>query len=573
MIERILKVILILTFIFSLFFTYINFSFKNKILPNVYISGLKVSGLTKEEAKEKIKILIPTNKNITLSSNEKDYIYNSNYFKFDYDLEETVNQAYLIGRDDTFLNNQRRKFQSLFIPLEVIFSYKFDNSLIDLEVSRIVGEEQKSGRDASFKESYGNLTILDEKEGISVDYDKLKIILEKELPKTKDSKIQLPYYQKKPEVTAADLRSIQEDVTKKFYRSLKLVFFEKEKYLTKSEIFSLLKIRKNKDGVYYDLNEDMTKKLSDGVKQFVDKKPRALVTKFDDLRVYEFQINKEGSVLDEMKFRKDLRDALLNTKPDLKVATFTVGENLPKEGYGINEVVGIGKSKFAGSINARVFNLDLAAQKISGTLVAPGEEFSFLKTVGPISQSEGFQTAYIISEGKTVLGEGGGVCQTSTTLFRAILNSGLPITSRYPHAYRVGYYEQDAKVGLDASVFYPSLDFKFRNDTGRHLLIQASVDKSNYEMTFYIFGTRDGRKVEISEPVLTGFVPAPAAVYVDDPSLKPGELKQIDFSASGITSTFTRKVTKNDIAMIDEKYTSTYSPWKAVYLRGVKKKD
>jgi hypothetical protein len=91
MIERILKVILILTVIFSLFFTYINFSFKNKILPNVYISGLKVSGLTKEEAKEKIKILIPTNKNITLSSNEKDYIYNSNYFKFDYDLEETVN--------------------------------------------------------------------------------------------------------------------------------------------------------------------------------------------------------------------------------------------------------------------------------------------------------------------------------------------------------------------------------------------------------------------------------------------------------------------------------------------------
>ena len=204
MIQRILKVILILTLVFSLFFTYFNLSYKNKILPNIYISGLNVSGLTKEEAKEKIKILVPTNKNITLSSNEKDYIYNSNYFKFDYDLEETVKKAYLIGRDDTFFNNQRRKFQSLFIPLEVIFSYKFDNSLIDLEISRIVGEEQKSGRDASFKEVYGVLSIQDEKEGISVDYDKLKIILEKELPKTKDSKIQIPYYQRKPEVTAAD---------------------------------------------------------------------------------------------------------------------------------------------------------------------------------------------------------------------------------------------------------------------------------------------------------------------------------------------------------------------------------
>jgi len=571
MIRKVLNTFIIFFSLFLIFLISINLVYRDRILPNTFISGLNVSGLTKSEAKEKIKILIPTNKNIILTSNEKEYIYNSNYFKFDYDLEDTVKKAYDLGRGSNLIENQKRKIQSFFVPIEIIFTYKFDNSLIDLEISRIVGDEKISGRDASYKLENGKIVIEEEKEGLSVDYNKLKLILEKELPKTKDSKIIIPYYTRIPEITKQELMSIQSDVNSKFYRDLKLTFFEKEKYLPRTQIFSLLKVRKNKNGIYYDLNEDITKKLTDNVKGFVDKKPRAIVTKFDEEKVYEFEINKEGSVLDEMKFRKDLRDVLMNNKTELRVATFTVGENLPKEGYGINHLIGVGKSKFSGSINSRVFNLDLAASKISGTLVSPGEEFSFLKTVGPISQSEGFQTAYIISEGRTVLGEGGGVCQTSTTLFRAILNSGLPITSRYPHAYRVGYYEQDVKAGFDASVFYPSLDFKFKNDTGKHLLVQAYVDKKNYEMTFYIFGTKDGRKVELSEPVLTGYIPAPAPVYVDDPTMKEGQIKQIDFSASGVTSTFTRKVTKGDLTLIDEKYVSTYSPWKAIYLKGTKK--
>lgn len=572
-----LKIIYKITlFIFAVILTYlfiINILYKDKILPNTYISGLDVSGLTREEATEKIKILIPTNKNITLTSKSKDYIYNSNYFKFDYDLNDTVLKAYEIGRGKDFLNNQIRKFKSFFVPMEILFSYKFDNSLIDLEVSRIVGEEKISGRDASFKEINGQILIEDEKEGYSVDFDKLKIRLQNELPKSTDSKIELPFYLRKPEVTASDLRSIEKDVKDRFYRDIKLTFFEKEKYLNKSQVFKLLKVRKNKEGIYYDLNEDILVKYTDDIKQLVDKKPRALVTKFEGDRVLEFEINKEGSVLDEMKFRRDLREALSNKKSELKIATFVIGDNLPKEGYGINHLIGVGRSKFSGSINSRVFNLDLAAQKISGTLVSPGSEFSFLKTVGPMSYAEGFQAAYIISEGKTVLGEGGGVCQTSTTLFRAVLNSGLPVISRYPHAYRVGYYEQDAKPGLDASVFYPSLDFKFRNDTNKHILIQAEVDKNKYEMVFYIFGTKDGRSVELTEPVLTGFIPAPAPVYVDDPSLKPGEIKQVDFAASGITSVFYRKVKKDGQEIINEKYASTYSPWKAVYLRGPQKKN
>ena len=549
----------------------INLAYKDKILPNVFIAGINVGGLTTSEALEKLKILSPKNKDITLSSLTKEYLFNSNYFKFDFDAKGAVLDAYRIGRGRNELENLRSKLSLFFSPYEIDYQYNFDKELIDLEVSRIVGEEKISGNDARF-DYQGKLVVIPEKEGVSVNYAKLNNSLNEKLAKEKDVTISIPYYKKSPEITTSDLSVIQEDVSNKFLNNFELNFFEKKRVLSPKEVFSLIKIRKNKDGIYYDINEDLLKKLTFELRNIVDNKPRAAVTKYEGDKVLEFVVNQDGSVLDEVTFRKDFRNKLFSGQYAMNLPSIKIGNNFPKESYGINNVLGVGTSKFSGSINSRVHNLALAAEKINGTLVAPGEEFSFLKTVGPISAMSGFQTAYIISQGRTVLGEGGGVCQTSTTLFRAMLSAGLPVTARYPHAYRVGYYEQDAKPGLDASVYYPSLDLKFRNDTNHYILIQAEVDKKNYSMKFYLFGTKDGREVEVTEPQLFGFRPAPAAEYIEDSSLKPGEVKQVDFSASGITSSFSRVVKRNGEELYNDNFTTTYSPWKAIFLKGPEKK-
>jgi len=562
---------LIFVFTFLILNLVINLNYRDKILPNIYISGINVGGLTTNEALERLKILSPKNKNITLVSQTKKYLFNSNYFKFDFDAKGAVLDAYRIGRGKNEIENLKNKFTLFFNPFEIDYHYNFDKDLIDLEVSRIVGEEKVSGNDASFIYQ-GKLVLVPEKEGVSVNYGKLTNALNQKLGKENDVMIEIPYYKKNPEITANDLISIQKDLEEKFLKNFELKFFEKKRVLSPKEIFAFVKIRKNKDGIYYDLNEDLLKKLTFELRNLVDNKPRASVTKYEGDMVIEFNINQEGSVLDEVNFRKDFRKKLFAGDYALNLPSVKIGNNFTKESYGITHVLGVGTSKFSGSINSRVHNLALAAEKINGTLVAPGEEFSFLKTVGPISSFSGFQTAYIISQGRTVLGEGGGVCQTSTTLFRAMLNSGLPITARYPHAYRVGYYEQDAKPGLDASVYYPSLDLKFRNDTSKYILIQSEVDKKNYTMKFYLFGTKDGREVEITEPELFGYRPAPAAEYVEDPTLKPGQIKQVDFSASGITSNFARVVKRNGEELYKDNFTTTYSPWKAIFLKGPEKK-
>lgn len=238
--------------------------------------------------------------------------------------------------------------------------------------------------------------------------------------------------------------------------------------------------------------------------------------------------------------------------------------------FGIVEEIGMGKSYYQHSIPNRMYNVQLAASKLNGILVKPGEEFSFVKYLGDVSKYTGYKEAYVIQSGKTVLGDGGGVCQVSSTLFRALLNSGLPITERHAHAYRVGYYEQYSSPGLDATVYVPSVDLKFTNDTGNYILIQSYVDPTETSLTFILYGKKDGREVTVTTPVVSGITSAPETLYQDDPTLPKGVEKQIDFAAAGATVVFNRTVKQNGKVIIDEKYSSRYAPWRAVFLRGTK---
>lgn len=296
-------------------------------------------------------------------------------------------------------------------------------------------------------------------------------------------------------------------------------------------------------------------------------------------RVTTFKRSEDGVQLDTKSAQKFMEESLSKVIKSngpqtfqYKIPAIVLKPDITTEeanSFGIVEEIGSGTSLFQHSIPNRIHNVKLAASRVNGILVKPGEEFSFVKYLGDVSRATGYTTAYVIQNGRTVLGDGGGVCQVSTTLFRAILNSGLPITERNPHSYRVSYYEEDSPPGLDATVYYPSVDLRFVNDTGSYILIQSEVDPVELRLTYTLYGKRDGRQTTITKPVLSGYSPAPAPLYQDDPSLPKGTTKQVDFAASGVTSTFQRIVKdKNGKITIDEKYVSRYTPWKAVFLVG-----
>ncbi len=299
---------------------------------------------------------------------------------------------------------------------------------------------------------------------------------------------------------------------------------------------------------------------------------------FADGKVTAFRPAKVGRRLNREETKRRLTEAfttvsrtnqqritILLPVADVSPASSTDGTNA----FGIKELIGSGYSEFAGSIPGRIHNVALAASRINGILIKPGEEFSFNNAIGDISAATGYQSAYIIKEGRTVLGDGGGVCQVSSTLFRAALNAGLPIVERHAHAYRVHYYEDGGfKPGLDATVFSPSVDLRIKNDTPSHILIQAKTDTKNLTLRFELYGTRDGRVAELLNHQVWGQTAPPPPLYQDDPTLKTGVVKQVDWSAWGAKTSFQYKVTRNGETLQDTTFYSTFRPWQAVYLKG-----
>lgn len=236
---------------------------------------------------------------------------------------------------------------------------------------------------------------------------------------------------------------------------------------------------------------------------------------------------------------------------------------------GIKERIGFGESQYDHSIPNRVHNVALTTQRVTNVIVPPGGEYSFNKALGDVSAATGFRSAYVIRNGLTELGDGGGVCQVSTTMFRAVLDAGLQVTRRLPHSYRVSYYELDTKPGIDATVYTGETDFRFVNDTPGHILIHAQADSRDLYMYVEIYGTSDGRSTEITDHITWNPRPAPAPQYFPDPTLPAGKLVQIDWAASGISSSFINVIKDKDGNVVrEDKYTSHYRPWAAKYRQG-----
>jgi len=332
--------------------------------------------------------------------------------------------------------------------------------------------------------------------------------------------------------------------------------------------------------VSYTYSQDKLTAILSPLAEKINDKPLDALFTFENNRVTAFKTSVNGHEIDTTELNNQLLSKALTVIASQKEMVIIIPLQIkilePKittdkaNNLGIKELIGEGHSLFFHSIPSRIHNVALGASRINGVLVAPGEIFSFDKALGDVSAFTGYQQAYVIQNGKTVLGDGGGICQVSTTFFRALLDAGLSIVERHAHAYRVGYYEEDSPPGLDATIFVPSVDLKFKNDTGNYILIQSQVDLDNLSLAFYLYGTKDGRQVTMTKPVVSSITPAPPDLYQDDPTLPKGQIKQTDFSAWGANVYFTRTVTKNGKQIIYDKFVSNYQPWQAIYLRGTK---
>lgn len=233
---------------------------------------------------------------------------------------------------------------------------------------------------------------------------------------------------------------------------------------------------------------------------------------------------------------------------------------------GITQIVAEATTYFTGSTPERRTNIALSASRLNGVIIAPGEEFSFNRLVGDIAPETGFVQGKVIFGGRTVEGVGGGVCQTSTTVFRAAFAGGYAITERNSHGYRVGFYELGGfPPGLDAAIWQPERDFRFQNNTPYHLLIETSFMPDTDALQIRFYSTKYFN-AEIENAVIKNVTPALPTRYEVNQNLRQGELLQVDYSAEGAEVTVYRNVYDMQGNLVSEDYIYTnYLPWGAIY--------
>jgi len=281
--------------------------------------------------------------------------------------------------------------------------------------------------------------------------------------------------------------------------------------------------------------------------------------------------SRRGRTLDVAETKRLINAHVITTDRQVTLPILPVRPDVADDdgpNLGIVELVSQGVTYFKGSTAGRVQNIQLAASRFHGLVIPPGGRFSFNEHLGEVSPETGYEESLIISGNRTTEGIGGGICQVSTTAFRAAFWGGFPILERSPHSFRVSWYEPP--VGLDATVYGPAVDFKFLNDTLYHLLIETEADPQTGMLAFRFYSTKTGRTVEVEGPFEENVVPHGEPIYQDDPTLPKGTTKQVEWARDGVDVTVYRIIKEGDLVISREKFFSRYQPWQDMYLVGSK---
>ena len=561
-----LYVITVILGTFTIYFA----AFTNRIYPNTSVSGIGVGGLTVAEATSRLSSEIIVPQKIQLTGSGQTFNIDTKDFDFSYNFTEIAQRAFNLTRTGNFFYDIAKRIYLPFRPEKIGLTLNLDDGKLDKIISVISGQISEDPVEPSITLTNGSIVINKGTPGTEVNSQDLRIAIGGSLSLVKSGNIEIPIKVVDHTLNQSQADELKRRAEKYIGRVLQLKFEYNTYNLTDKDLIKLLDT-----GIGY--NSQSIDALVFNYSAKVNRDPQNPKFNFVDGRVTEFQPALDGVRMDEDAFKNEV---ILSLNKIENGVDKTISFNIPVlrtppevstgsvNNLGIKELIGRGTSTYYHSIPGRVHNVVLAASRINGTLVKPGDTFSFNDTLGDVSTFTGYQQAYIISEGKTILGDGGGVCQVSTTLFRAILNAGLPVVERAAHAYRVGYYEQDSPPGLDATVYGPSPDLKFKNDTPNYILIEATANPRSYSLVFELYGTSDGRVVTLTKPVVSNVVPALPTVYQDDPTLPVGVLKQTDFSAAGATVKFNYIVNRDGQTIFQKTFVSNYRPWAAVYLRG-----
>lgn len=460
-------VTLLVLFVLSTVFSLVNIDNPNMI-KGVKVQDIDVSGLSKEEAKTKVlealnSILF---EEIKIKQGEYETEFDYSMIEYSYDMDKAIDKAYSVGRSGNIIQNNYSIIKAITLGNNIEVDGKYNEELLDSYVEGIASKVPGIVEHPSYYIEEDKLYVVPGKDGIEVDQAKfkdrilsyVKSIKEEDLASGNYNKeIEIPVYNKAAD--AIDMQKIADEI----FREPKDAYYELEPFKVYPEV--------------------------DGVKLKISAQEANDIVKASSKEEYEFDL----IITPAQKTIKDLGEEAF----PYTLSTFS--------------------TKYDASNYNRSGNLAIAAGKINGTVLLPGEEFSFNTVVGKRTVEEGYKDAKIYADGKVVDGLAGGICQVSSTLYNAALLADLEITQRRNHSFTTSYI----KAGRDATVVYGVQDLKFKNTREYPIRLEGSV--SSGVCSFTIKGITENEEYEIKIiPTTTSSIPYGTQTIVD-PGLAPGQ--------------------------------------------------
>jgi vancomycin resistance protein YoaR len=542
-----------------------HFWFVNRIYAGVSIAGLPVGGMTRATALRTLEERFADAKlaPVSLHHNGQHWPLPLNQVQIEADLRTAVNQAYLVGRSGDFSARTVQQVLTALQGRDITPPLVVDEAQLRAAIGALAPQVNRPGRPAG---QVGDVAIP-ALPAVTVD---VEATVQATLAALRTSRwnqtIQAPFVvtTETPVESDAPAPVAQTVMPTRPPLRVRAEGFNLEFALDGARLAQIL-TGENPPQV----DEAALRTLLEGWAAQIDLAPRDARLRFNAATggLTVIQTSAYGRSLNIEATAAAVRDALTSGATQ---ASLVIEEIAPAVDHtrvaemGIRELVASGTTYFKGSSAARIRNIEVAAEKFDGVVIPPNGIFSFNKIIENVTSANDFEDSLVIYGDQTVVGVGGGVCQVSTTVFRAAYAAGMPIVERYNHGYIVDWY---GEPGLDATIFTPSVDFRFRNDTGAYLLIEPVVDSVNGVITFNLYGTKPDRIVTIGAPVQSDIKPADPPTYVVDESLAPGQRKQVEWEKPGMTVTVQRTIVENGTTRTDT-LTSHYVPWRAQYLVG-----
>lgn len=581
-------------------------NYQGKIYAGVKAGNLRLAGKTPLQAKVLLQSKIDRLADQGLDFSYQEQLQNIEpivavaqggraYELWSYDIDAIVNSLYRLGRQGNWWEGLGTRTKLLLVGTSGQVEFQLNAIGLAAQLKEKFSRFETPGNDAALIWRADKAVLAEEQSGLVFDYDAALEAVKERLAKIDNTPLKMQLTLDEPAVKKSEaefLAAVAEDLLARAPLRLKFSYpdyyngrrdiQETVRQISSEDLKSWLKIKKkgelgilkkifkNEVEPYLGLDDTVVGEYLRVWSQSLDVPAKDAKFVIEDGRVTEWQSSLDGFKLEvestiqviESKF---IREGEANISLVLSVDKSKItNENV--NSLGIEKLIGRGESNFSGSPPNRRHNIAVGAAAINGLLIKPGEEFSLNEALGEIDAAAGYKPEFVIKGDRTIPEYGGGLCQIGTTLFRAAINTGLPITERRNHSYRVGYYEP---AGTDATIYGPWPDLKFVNDSGHYALLQTRIEGDN--AIFEIWGTSDGRAVKTTDPIIYNIVPPGEPKLIKTAELPPGEKKRIDRAHSGADAYFKRTIVwPKDLGRepVEETFSSHYIPWKEVWLVG-----